>query len=178
MTTISSNASFIVEAAEAVVTESVSIHVLPLTASPTGKGRLYHPTLGTLDYPHSPDAWKNVDTDVIAPPPWAYTQTLGGAANTIWPSSIQDADIMESWTSEAACKITFLRQLLNFRLNPPAPEVDGYIEWYPSYCNGYGYKVVIYQLTAGGEEISLDYVTRQGWVRGPVVLRMRVIDRV
>lgn len=177
MATISASSTINIQAAGAVATESVSIQVLPMAGASLGKGRLYHPTLGVLDYPHAPDRWKNVDTDVIAPPPWASTPTLGGAANTIWPASIMDVDIMEQWDSDISVPMTFLRQLLNFRINPPAPE-DGYIEWYPTYVNGYGYKVVLYDVTCGGEQVTLDYVSRQGWVSGALTIRMKVVGRV
>lgn len=177
MTTLTASTTITIQADAQVTVEEVSIQVLPLTSAAIGKGRLYHPTLGALDYPYSPDRWKNVDTDVIAPPPWAYTQTFGGAANTIWPASIMDVDVMEAWDSDVSMPMIFLRQLLNFRLNPPAPE-DGYIEWWPSYTNEYGYKVVLYKVTCGGEDITLDYISRQGWVTGELTIYMKVVGRV
>ena len=51
--------------------DSISIAVLPALGATAGRGRLIHPTLGTLDYPNAPDLWRNVDTDVIVAPVWA-----------------------------------------------------------------------------------------------------------
>lgn len=157
--------------------ESVSINVLPLSAVGPGTGKMVHPTLGTLNYPYAPDKWTNIDTDLVVPPIWASTQTLDGGASTLWAGNIKDTVVVESWTNDLSVPIVFLRALLNFWMNPPAPE-SGYIEWFPSYTNELGYKIMITNVTCGGKEITMDFVTRKGWVTGGLEITIKVAGRV
>ena len=157
--------------------ESVSINVLPLSAVGPGTGKMVHPTLGTLNYPYSPDKWTNIDTDLIVPPIWASTQTLDGGASTLWAGNIKDIVVTESWTNELSVPVAFLRALMNFWMNPPAPEV-GFIEWYPSYTNELGFKVMITNVTCGGKEITMDFISRKGWVAGGMEITLKVAGRV
>ncbi|MGH7343287.1 MAG: hypothetical protein ACREK4_00110 [Candidatus Rokuibacteriota bacterium] len=172
MTVLTSSSVFTIGAG-GVLTESIAITVLPAAAPGTGKGRLIHPTLGTFDYPHAPDSWTNLPSDVVIQPVWANARTLDGAANTLWPGSIQDVEVAERWESPISMKVEFLNQLILFWTNPPAP--PSFVEWRPSYQNTLGYKVMMLKVTCGGNEVTLDYVSRQGWVRGTTELRMRLI---
>ena len=64
--------------------------------------------------------------------------------------------------------------------NPPDPSVAT-VQWWPSYSNELGFNVVILSLRVGpGEGINLDPLVKNGngYVRGPVILRMRVVSRV
>lgn len=157
--------------------ESTSVVVLPLSANSLGTGRLVHPDLGVLDYPYPPDVWENFDTDVIYPPVWAVSPTMGGGAVSVWPGYESDPVVVERWVSDASMPMPFVRTLLGFYTNPPAPE-DGYIEWYPSYANELGYRVVILSVTCGGEGVRFDFLTRQGWLAGELAVQMKVVGRV
>jgi hypothetical protein len=158
-------------------TESVGVHVLPLDTDIPGRGRLAHPTFGTLDYPYAPDAWEGFDTDIIIPPVWAYSQTIGGGANTLWAGNIKDVQVREIWNSDISMPMAFVRTLLNLYMNPSAPE-DGYVQWSPQYANPHKYNVIMTGVGSNGEVLSLDYITRQGWLAGPLELRMRIVSKV
>lgn len=172
MTILTSSSTFSIGAG-AVLTETTQITILPIAGAGEGRGRLVHPQLGTYDYAHAPDAWRNLVSDVVVPPIWANARTLSGAANTLWPGSIQDVEVMEEWNSPISMEAAFLNQLLTFWQNPAVP--PEYIEWWPSYQTDLGYKVIILGVTTGGQEITLDYIFRQGWVRGTTQLRMRIV---
>lgn len=172
MPALTSSSSFAIGAG-AVLTETVTVTVLPVAAPGTGTGRLVHPALGTYDYPHPPDEWTNLSQDVVVPPVWANARTLDGAANTLWPGSIQDVEASERWLSPISMPVEFLNQLLAFWQNPPAP--PGFIEWHPSYQTVLKYRVIILEVTAGGRAVTLDFISRQGWVSGTTEIRYRLI---
>lgn len=161
------------------VMESVSVYILPLSAVGVGTGKMIHPTLGTLNYPYAPDKWTNIDTDLIVPPVWASTQTLNGGASTLWAGNIKDTVVTESWTGEGGLTlpVVFVRALLSFWMNPPAPET-AYIQWYPSYTNELGYNIMITNVTCGGKEVTMDYITRKGWLTGGLEVTIKVASRV
>ena len=71
------------------------------------------------------------------------------------------------------------RMFLDFWMNPPSP--PSYVEWYPSYMNGNGYQVIIVDVACGGAKgVNLDYLIFQvdGFIKGPVVLKMRLVGYV
>lgn len=159
------------------VSESTSLLVLPAAGAYEGPGRLVHPTFGTYDYERPPDAWTNMDGDALIPPVWASTKTLSGAANTLFVGTLRDVIVEEQWTQSVCCRIEHVRALLAMWMNPPDPSV-AYVEWYPTYTSALGFKVVLLGLTLGGKDITLTSLSHQGYVRGPLVLRMRIAGRV
>jgi len=176
MTTLTSSATFTIGAA-ATVAETATALILPVAGAGTGRGRLIHPTLGTYDYVHAPDQWTNLDGDVIVSPIWANTKTLSGGSNTLWAGDIRDTVVEERWTGQLSASLAHLRLLLAFWQNPPDP-AEAYVEWYPSYANALGYKVVLLAVEVGGQGVNLDFISRQGWVTSPIALRMKVAARV
>ncbi len=174
MTTISNSAIIPIAPASTEV-ESAGLTVLPLAAPGEGRGRIIHPVLGTYDYPYAPDEWMGIDGDVIVPPVWAHAMTLGGGADTLWDGDLRDVEVEERWISEVM-PIEHLRMLLAIWTQPPNPD-SGVVEWWPQYTTTLGYQVAVIEVTAGGRGVTLDYVTRQDYVRGPVAIRMRIIDR-
>lgn len=177
MTTLTSTATFTVANATT-VTETVSVPIIAAAVPGVGKGRLIHPTLGTYDYMHAPDKWSGFESDVVVAPVWASTRTLGGAANVLWAGNLRDAEIEESWEAgDLGGKIDHLRALLTLYQNPVDP-ADGFVEWYPQYANALGYRVLLLEVNVGGRGITLDYVSRNGWVRGAIALRMRIVERI
>ncbi|WP_407280614.1 hypothetical protein U5817_10040 [Aromatoleum evansii] len=176
MPTLTASASFTIGAGASTV-ESATVTILPALAGGTGRGRLVHPTLGTYDYEHQPDHWTNIDGDLIVPPIWASEKTLLGASNTLMTGHIRDVTVTEQWTAFAT-KIAHVRALLLFWQNPPDPD-NGFVEWWPNYTSAQGFKVAMVGLEVGGEEVTLDWISRRhSFVTEGVILRMRIIDRV
>lgn len=175
MTTLTSSSTFSIGAG-ALLTETTTVTILPIAGAGEGRGRLIHPSLGTMDYEHAPDSWTNLSTDIVIPPVWANARTLSGAANTLWPGSMQDVECSERWESPISMEMSFFNQLLAFWMNPPTP--PEFVEWWPSYQNDLGYRVILLEVKSGGQQVTLDYISRQGWVRGTTELRMRLIGYV
>lgn len=179
MATITSTGTFNV-AEGAVASVSAAVTILPAVGVGSGRGRLIHPTLGTYDYARGPDQWMNVDGDAIIQPVWASTKTLRGAANTLFQGDLRDVIAEERWTQGIAMDLDQARMLVAMWQNPPDPSVAT-VQWWPSYSNELGFNVVILSLRVGpGEGINLDPLVKNGngYVRGPVILRMRVVSRV
>lgn len=189
MTTLTSSATFTIGAGSAVV-ESAQISILPAIGSSTGKGRLIHPTLGTLDYPVGPDEWVNVDGDVIIAPTWATVKTLQGASNALWQGDIRDVTVQEVWIQELNVPIDFLRHVVAFWINPPDPDTGTPVQWWPNYTSAQGFQIIIENVTVLGEGPGLrdsllrEGITlsalpnRMGWVDGKLTITMRVLGRV
>jgi hypothetical protein len=184
MTVLSSTFTYTIGAG-ATATASTSVTVAALAASVTGRGRLVHPTLGTYDYPYSPDYWSNFDTDVIVPPEWAHTKTLTSGQNTLWQGNIRDVEVSERWqTADLAAPLSHLRMLISMWTTPPDPTVLGYVQWSPTYTNGHTYNVVISDVSVNGNGINLDKRSRlvgpsgRQWVNGEINMRMRIVNRI
>ena len=188
MTTLTSSATFTIGAGTAAVA-SATVNVLPALSSASGKGRLIHPTLGTLDYPNAPDEWINVDGDVIVAPTWSTVKTLQGATNALWAGNLRDVTVQEVWIQEMNVQVSFLRQLIAFWTNPPDPDTGTPVQWWPNYTTALGYQVVLENLTVLGdgqglrdsllrEGVTLNaFALIQGWVSGKVTLTMRILGR-
>ncbi len=163
--------------------ESVTITVLPLAAPGEGRGRLIHPTLGTFDYEFPPDRWSGLRTDLVVPPVWAVTPTLGGAFLAQWDGSIEDVEVLEQWEDGISMKAGDLDTLLSFWQSPPDPSLgvpSGYVQWWPSYATDLGFYVAILEVAAGsgaGVETT-KFGLDEGWVEGSTTLRMRIVARV
>lgn len=177
MAVLTSTATFTIGDA-ATEEASATITILPAVGESTGTGRLIHPTLGTYDYEKCPDAWSNVDGDVIIAPIWGGAKTLQGTANTLFQGHIRDTVIEERWIGDdASMSIAMLRALLLFWQNPPNP-ANAYVQWYPNYTNAYGYNVILLAVDVNGAGVNLDYITRLGYVTGDVVLRLKVAEKL
>lgn len=169
-------------AAPTVVETTVTVLALPIGGAPSGKGRLVHPTLGTLDYDYAPTNWTNIDSDVLIPPVWASSKTLQGAASTLWRGDVRDVTCIEHWDQDAGdlrLPIGMLRVLIAFFSNPPDP-ASGYVQWHPTYTSDLVFKVAMVSLTVGGQGITLDSLaTKRGWAaRRDVELQLKILGRV
>ncbi len=160
-----------------VLTESISLVVLPAPTTQTGTGRLIHPTFGTYDYTRGPDQWTNMRGAAVIPPIWSSTKTLLGAANTLFAGDIRDVICEEAWVQPTACEVEHLDALLAMWANPPDPTV-AYVQWYPNYTTELGFNVIMLDLTLGGKDITITSQVHNGWVRGPLRLRMRIISQI
>jgi hypothetical protein len=162
--------------------------VLPALPETLGMGRLVHPNLGAYDYAVKPDEWVNIDGDVIIPPQWASTKTMGGASNVLWSGYIRDGVVEERWKAPGGLSmpIPMLRMLVLMWTHPVDPNV-GYVEWFPTYTTAKGFKVLLVGLNVGGGGggVALTDVVNykddrgpNGWVEGNVTLTMKIVDRV
>lgn len=161
------------------VVEQVDITIVSAPSAPNGPGRLVHPTLGTYDYEISPDEWGNMDQDAIVAPIWSSEMTLASGVNTVWAGHIKDVEVFERWTGRIGMRAPQFRMLQDMFRNPPVP--PSYVEWYPSYINALGFKVIITKITSGGQSgTTLDYTVlqNQGFVKGPIELSMRLVGYV
>lgn len=160
---------------------TVTVLALPITGAPTGRGRLVHPTLGTLDYDYAPTNWTNIDGDVLSSPVWASSKTLQGAATTLWRGDLRDVTCIEHWDQDAGelrMPIGMLRSLIAFYSNPPDP-ASAYVAWHPTYTTDLVFQVALVNLTVGGQGITLDSIaTRRNWARRDVELTLKVLGRV
>lgn len=179
MTTLTSSATLAVGDGST-ATESITLVVLPAIGTGTGRGRLIHPSLGTYDYPRSPDEWSYIDTDVINPPIWSSTKTLKGASSTLFVSDIQDVLHEERWTQslvDGVGALDFVRMMIAMWSTPPDPAV-AYVQWFPNYASPLGFNVILEDLTIGSKQVTLTPLIKQGYVRGPMVLTLRVVSRI
>lgn len=181
MATLTSSATVTIGAGSAVV-DSVAIPILPALGSSLGKGRLIHPTLGTLDYDHAPDEWRNVDSDVIVAPVWANSKTLVGSSNALWPGNIRDVEVEERWTQALNVSAVFFRQLMTFYQTPPDPDTDSPVQWWPNYATALGFQVAIKDVAIGdsgkgGGIVLTPVLPLRGWVDGKVVITMQILGR-
>lgn len=190
MTILTSSSTFTIGAGS-VVTQTVDIPILPLlTSGEFGKGRMIHPTLGTLDYDFPPDEWVNVDGDVIIAPTWATQKTLQGAINTLWQGDIRDVIVEEHWTQENNISATAMRMFLAFWQNPPDPDAGAApLQWWPNYCTSLGFEVALINVCVGAGLRNIreryDGTVFNGymmdpddpWVTEPITLTMRVLGR-
>lgn len=176
MATLTASATLTIAAGD-LVTETAELVVLPVAGPGEGRGRLVHPTLGAFDYAFAPDRWTNLRGDVVVAPIWASAQTLAGAAATLWPGSLQDVTIEETWSDSYAMDGGQLDLLLQLYQTPPDP-ADGYLELWPSYASTLGFRVAFVALEVGGQDVALTPMSvTDDVIEGPVVARFRVIGR-
>lgn len=179
MPTLTNSATLAIGAAVPAV-EEVSITVIPVASVVSGKGRLVHPTLGTLDYTYAPNNWTNIDGDVIPFPTWAGSKTLQGSSNTLWRGDIRDVTVVERWTRDSGgiiMPIAMLRTLLLFFQNPPDP-ASAWVLWYPTYTTDLSYKVLLTDLQVGGNGITLNAIaTKKDWATEEVSLSLKIVAR-
>lgn len=160
---------------------AVTLLALPIPTAPSGRGRLVHPTLGTLDYTYAPTNWTNIDSDVIVTPVWATSKTLQGSASTLWQGDLRDVTCIERWDQDAGgvrMPMDMLRTLIAFFCNPPDP-ASSQVVWHPNYTSDLVFKVAMVDLTVGGQGITLDAVASwRLWARRDVELSLKILGRV
>ena len=182
MPTLTNTATFSFGPITPTVAETtITILSLPVGTAPTGKGRLVHPTLGTLDYDYAPSSWTDIDADVLIKPVWATSKTLQGSASTLWRGDVRDVACVERWDSDAGelrLPMDMLRTLIAFYANPPDP-ASGYVAWHPTYTSDLAFKVALTSLTVGGNGVTLDFIaSKQDWARRDVELTLQILGRL
>lgn len=179
MSTITNTATFAIGESTPTV-ETAAIVVLPIASPGDGTGRLIHPTLGTFDYETKPDLWRGFRGDIVVAPIWSSETTLAGTVNTLWDGSVEDVVVEETWV-DLAMTTGFLATLLTLWTSPPNPALGvptGFVKWFPSYDNDLGFYVIILGVEVGGQGVGMTPVVDQGWIEGPVTIRMRIVARV
>ena len=143
---------------------------------------LVYPTTTFADilYTHNPTKTVNFDTaPVDRRPKVSPLQTIKDNRFTVWPGYAKDTSVTETWAgsdSQAAMDLGFFRQLVNYYQNPPT---TGFIVWQPKDRTTVTYNILIESLTAGGSEITYDYIASLNlFMLGEVTLRFRVISEV
>ena len=162
------------------VIESIALSVVAAAAPGTGKGRMIHPTLGTLDYTLAPHEWTNMAEDAIIAPIWTSQMTLSSSSNTLWPGSLRDVAPEEHWLPSAGLSmpLPMLKALVAFWMNPPDPAV-GYIEWHPSYVTSLKFQVIIIGIEVGGAPMTMSpQSVGTNLVEYPVTVKLRIVGRV
>lgn len=179
MTTLTASAALTLTDNTTVV-ESLTVSVLPALPSGSGKGRLIHPTLGTYDYAVEPSEWTNMHADAVIQPIWSSQRTLGGASSTLWQGTLRDVVCKEIWSARGglAMPVAQFAMLLAMYQDPPDP-ATAWVEWYPSYINDLGFRVLLLKMTVGGADaMRFSGFTRGGFIADPVELTLRIAERV
>jgi hypothetical protein len=179
MTLLTATTNFTILDASPVV-ESVQLSVVAAAAPGTGKGRMIHPTLGSLDYYLAPHEWTSMGEDAIIAPIWTSQMTLSSSANTLWPGVLRDVAPEEHWLPNAGLSmpLPMLKTLIAFWMNPPDPAV-GYIEWHPSYVTSLKFQVIITAIEVGGQPMTMSpQSVGTNLVEFPVTLKLRIVGRV
>lgn len=171
--TIAASANYVEEAALTLLPENDGVNVLR---------ELHYPNnvLPVLIYSQNPDKYENFDSYPLTARPIVQSdQTIGGNTVVRWQGYIGDSPVIERWTGdETKSKMYtyFLRRLWEYFANPPQ---SGYIVWYPKDRTTAGYNIEIENLTAGGQQITLDYLAARGqFVMGEVIFTFRIIGEV
>jgi hypothetical protein len=137
-------------------------------------------TLAPIVYSHNPTKTINFDTSPVDKRPKVVgLPTLADNRMTGWFGYAKDVSITEVWDgsdSEASMDLGFFRQLVNYYQNPPA---SGFIVWQPKDRTSTTYNILIESLTAGGSEITYDYIASLNlYMIGEVRLRFRILSEV
>lgn len=181
MPTLTSSTFFTV-ANQATAVASIQLQVVPTGSGAAGGfGRLTHPSLGTLDYVLPPHEWTNLDSDVLITPTWATAKTLTSTANTLWPGALRDVVVSESWLPVAGLSMPMpmLRLLLAFYMNPPNLAAGQYVEWYPTYSCGLGFKVILEGIDVDGSSLKMTPQTKYlDLIEFPITLNIRPVARI
>lgn len=161
--------------------------IFPAYPHESGRGRLFHPTLGIYDYEVKPDEWVNIDADAIIPPVWSSTRTLTSAANVLWNGHLRDVVVEERWKALGGLSMpmTQLRTLVDMWMRSLNPETE-YVKWYPNYITRVSFKVILLSVHTGGQGLQFDDVVNYkdengdeiGWMTAPVTLVMRLVERL
>jgi hypothetical protein len=162
--------------------ESVELIILPENDGLDALRELHYPAgnsvyLPPLIYTDNPDKYENFDSGPLtARPIMQSDQTLRGNTISRWLGYVGDAPIVERWQgsdSRSRMYLYFLRRLWEYFANPP---MVGYISWWPKDRTATGYSIEIESLTAGGSQITMDYLgVRGGMVTGEIALTFRII---
>ena len=181
MTTITAETTFNILESQS-YSETVELVLLPENDGLNVLRELHYPNdvLFPIVYSQNPDKYDNFDSyPMTARPIVQSEQTIGGNALTRWEGYIGDLPIVERWTGDETKSkmfLYFLRRLWEYFANPPA---SGYIEWYPKDRTTAGYYIEIENLTAGGNQITLDYLAARGqFVMGEVAFTFRIIGEI
>jgi hypothetical protein len=163
-------------------TEEESLILLPENDGANVLRELHYPNnvLLPLVYAQNPDKYENFDSYPLTARPIVQSdQTIGGNTIARWLGYIGDSPVIERWQGDETKShmyLYFLRRLWEYFANPPQ---TGYITWYPKDRTTAVYNIEIENLTAGGQQITLDYLAARGqFVMGEIAFSFRIIGEV
>ena len=143
----------------------VSAGVVLLSAGVQGTAgalrRMTHPETDIADliYWGNPDQWTNMDNDALLHPITSTVQTLGGRVVNVFPQTVADILVTETWSGgagQASMPGSFWRRLFNYVRN--RPNVDEYVTWEPRDINDRIFQVVLVSVIAGRSVRALEAV--------------------
>ena len=137
-------------------------------------------TFAPIVYTHNPTKTVNFDVSPVDKRPEVnHFPTITDNRFTVWPGYAKDASVSEIWQgsdAEASMDLGFFRQLVNYYQNPP---VSGFIVWQPKDRTAVTYNILIESLTAGGTDITYNYIASLNlYMLGEVRLKFRIISEV
>ena len=137
-------------------------------------------SLALIKYTHNPTTTVNFDVSPVDKRPVAVSlPTITDNRITAWPGYPKDASITEIWVgggAQASMDLGFFRQLVNYYQNPPA---SGFIVWQPKDRTTVTYNIIIESLTAGGSDLSYDYIaTLNLFMLGEVRFTFKILSEV
>lgn len=176
--TITASSTFTVASGSA-LSASVSSSVLAAVTSPSGRGRLVHPQLGTYDYANTPDEVEGIDATGLVRPLWIHSVTVGGGVDALWPGHIRDVTVVERWRNgDVGSTLALFRALWQMFSTTPTDPVGTWVVWSPNYLSAVQYRVLLVDVRAGGGQVLDLRLLRKGYAPQPVELQMRLVSAV
>jgi hypothetical protein len=136
--------------------------------------------LPPLIYEDLPDKWENFDSEPLtARPQLKGEMTLTDTRLAQWSGYQKDRPVREIWSGDdrrSRMTTYFFRRLCEYFFNRPSP-AQGYITWWPKDRTAQGYKIVLENLQAGGENVMAFHsgAILAGSIMGEIVLTFRII---
>lgn len=182
MATVTSQTTVVIADASAIVT-TVDFTIQPIILGSLALRQMVYPdatVLAPFTYEQNPSTWTNFDIQPqVKRPVVASLRTLTDTKLTGWQGYAKDVSITETWRgsdTEASMSVNFFRLLYNYFENPPT---SGFIQWQPQDRTTNSYNILIERLTAGGTDITYNFIAaRQDCILGDVALTFRIVSEV
>jgi hypothetical protein len=163
----------------------------PIKDNDAGGGtprELDHPVSGVyaspLVYELNPQIWTGQLDEALTKPLYATTRTLEKTATVQHSKDITDIEVKEIWMgggNRIAMSLAQFTSIYDMFNNPPNIQDQGFILWRPRDVSNKVYKVLMTNLTVGGNvNFQMDHLSRQGdgWIHEQVELTMRIVEEV
>ncbi len=172
--------------AGAAIAASVAVNLYPAEAytEPYSdvERQLVYPTalFAPITYAENPTHTMNFDREPITRPRISVNPTQTSNINLIWDPVTQDVVIREIWSSDKGLSTytDLFRRIYEYFTNPPDPQVEGYIKWYPKDRTNTGYYVVLTNCFIQAPEQSEIHDYADGMLRGSLVLELKIVSEI
>ncbi len=183
MAELTAQTTFTIQAALSTYEDVENLVLLPENAGTDALRELRYPgdVFPPIIYDDFPDRTENFDSGPLTAKPQVKAEMgLEDTLLSVWRGYTKDLPVKEAWAGDntkSRMRAYFFRRLWEYFTNPPA---DDYITWAPKDRSATVYKVVIEDLSVGGQNtVSLDHLgLRGGYVLGEVILTLRIIGEV